>query len=36
MFDELINSGDWYDLDGSGAVDLSEKLPGNYVLKRVR
>lgn len=36
LFDELINAGDWYDLDGSGAVTSDEKLPGNYVLKRVR
>lgn len=36
LFDELINAGDWYDFDGSGVVTSDEKLPGNYVLKRVR
>lgn len=36
IFDELINAGDWYDYDGSGAMDNSEKYPGHYVLKRIR
>lgn len=36
LFEELINSGDWYDLDGSGTVESKEKFPGQYVLKRVR
>lgn len=36
LFDELVNSGDWYDLDGTGVVTSDEKLPGNQVLKRVR
>lgn len=36
LFDELINAGDWYDLDGSGTVESAEKFPGNYALKRVR
>lgn len=36
LFDELINAGDWYDLDGSGAISSDEKYPGNYALKRVR
>lgn len=36
LFDELINAGDWYDLDGSGVVESSEKFPGNYSLKRIR
>jgi hypothetical protein len=36
LFEELINSGDWYDLDGSGTVDSSEKFPGQYVQKRIR
>ena len=36
FFDELINAGDWYDLDGSGIVTSDEKLPGNATLKRIR
>ena len=36
IFDELINSGDWYDWNNSGIVEDSEKLPGNYQLKRIR
>jgi hypothetical protein len=36
LFDELINAGDWYDLDGSGVVTSDEKMPGNYMLKRIR
>lgn len=36
MFDELINAGDWYDIDGSGTVSQNEKMPGHYALKRVR
>lgn len=36
LFDELINAGDWYDLDGSGVVESNEKFPGDYSLKRIR
>ena len=36
LFDELINSGDWYDLGGDGVITSDEKYPGNYVLKRIR
>ena len=36
LFDELVNSGDWYDLDNSGAISSNEKMPGNYALKRIR
>lgn len=36
LFDELINSGDWYDLNGDDIISSDEKYPGNYVLKRVR
>lgn len=36
LFDELINAGDWYDLDGSGTVESAEKFPGNASLKRIR
>ena len=36
LFDELINAGDWYDLDNSGTVESREKFPGNYSVKRIR
>lgn len=36
LFDELINAGDWYDLSGDGVVSKDEKMPGHYMLKRVR
>lgn len=36
LFDELINSGDWYDLNADGIVASEEKMPGNYALKRIR
>lgn len=36
LFDELVNSGDWYDLDNSGTITSNEKMPGNYALKRIR
>jgi hypothetical protein len=36
LFDELINSGDWYDLSGDGIISSDEKMAGNQVLKRVR
>lgn len=36
LFDEIINSGDWYDLDADGVVASSEKLPGHYSLRRIR
>lgn len=35
LFDELINAGDWYDLNNDGTITSGEKLPGNYALKRV-
>jgi hypothetical protein len=36
LFDELINSGDWYDLNADGIVSAKEKLAGNQSLKRIR
>jgi hypothetical protein len=36
LFDELVNAGDWYDFNADGLIVSSEKLDGNYVLKRVR
>ena len=36
LFDELVNSGDWYDFDNSGTISSNEKMPGNYALKRIR
>lgn len=36
LFDELINSGDWYDVNADGIVASDEKMPGNYALKRIR
>jgi hypothetical protein len=36
LYSELINAGDWYDFDDSGAISSREKQPGQYNLKRVR
>lgn len=36
LFEELINAGDWYDLDDSGTISSDEKFPGSYVVKRIR
>ena len=36
LFAELITAGDWYDFDGDSTVESTEKLPGQYNLKRVR
>jgi hypothetical protein len=36
LFDEIVNGGDWYDLDGSGAITASEKAEGHQHLKRIR
>lgn len=36
LFDELINSGDWYDINADDIVSADEKMPGNYALKRIR
>jgi len=36
LFDEIINGGDWYDLDGSGAISSKEKAEGHQQLKRIR
>lgn len=36
LFSELITAGDWYDFDGDGVIQSTEKDPGQYNLKRVR
>ena len=36
LFDELINAGDWYDMNADGIVQSSEKLEGDNSLKRIR
>ena len=36
LFDELVNAGDWYDYNADGTIATSEKLSGNYMLKRIR
>ena len=36
LFDELVNAGDWYDINMDGIVESVEKMPGNYALKRIR
>ena len=36
LFAELITAGDWYDFDDDAVVESSEKLPGQYNLKRIR
>ena len=35
-FEELINAGDWYDLNGDGSLASVEKMPGHFSLRRVR
>jgi hypothetical protein len=36
LFGELITAGDWYDFDGTGTINSSEKKPGVYRIRRVR
>jgi len=37
LFEELINSGDWYDFNDDGVIQSNEKQPSNYSnLRRVR
>ena len=36
LWGELINTGDWYDIQGNGSVTANEKVPGNYRLHRTR
>jgi len=36
LFDELINGGDWYDMNADGIVSSNEKLEGDNSLKRIR
>lgn len=36
LFQELINSGDWYDFDGDATIQTDEKEFGNYRLRRIR
>ena len=36
LFQELIDSGDWYDFDNTGTVSASEKMPTRTNLQRVR
>jgi hypothetical protein len=36
LFDELVTAGDWYDFDGDGIVESTERQPGQINLKRVR
>ena len=36
LLTELLNSGDWYDVNSDGNVDHAEKHPGNFRLHRVR
>ena len=36
LFDELINGGDWYDMNADGIVAAGEKLEGDNSLKRIR
>lgn len=33
---ELLNVGDWYDIQGNGSVTVNEKVPGNVRLHRIR
>tara|TARA_R110000823_G_scaffold204243_1_gene335247 strand:+ start:65 stop:577 length:513 start_codon:yes stop_codon:yes gene_type:complete len=35
LFGELITAGDWYDFDGTGTINSSEKTPGVYRLRRI-
>lgn len=36
LFGELITAGDWYNFDGSAAIDSGDKQPGVFNLRRVR
>lgn len=36
LFTELVNNGDWYDVNGDGNIAATEKRPGNFRLHRVR
>ena len=36
LFMELITAGDWYDFDGDGTIQSTEKDPGKVNLRRVR
>jgi len=36
LFMELITAGDWYDFDGDGVIQSTEKDPGKVNLRRVR
>jgi hypothetical protein len=36
LFAELITAGDWYDFDGDGVIQSTEKDPGKINLRRVR
>jgi len=36
LFTELVNNGDWYDVNGDGTIAKKEKRPGNFRLHRVR
>jgi hypothetical protein len=36
LFQELIDSGDWYDFDNTGTVSADEKMPTRTNLQRVR
>lgn len=36
LFNELIESGDWYDFDGDGSVETAEKQPSRFNLVRIR
>lgn len=36
LFDEIIQSGDWYDFDADGSVETSERQPSKLKLVRIR
>lgn len=36
LFIELINDGAWYDFNGDGVIDSTDKKPGMFNLKRIR
>lgn len=36
LFRTLIDAGDWYDFDGSGAITNQEKMPTNLNVRRIR
>lgn len=36
LFAELITAGDWYDFDGDGVIQSTEKDPGKVNLRRIR